>query len=193
MDSRARLAGIIAAGLAVVTIAVAVLYGTNGQDVHATPPAIWDKFQLTEGQPQVPDVEFEDAAGNRKTLADFKGRVVLLNLWATWCGPCVMELPDLARAQTELPQDKVLVLPIDMEKLPAEKVAAFLKEHNAGALPVYVDRQLSLMREFEAFALPLTILIDADGREIGRAAGPQPWHHEDSIAYLRALGEKPRS
>src|SRR4051812_38447803 len=142
MDSRTRLAGIIAAGLAVVTIAVAVLYGTNGQDVHASPPANWDKFQLTAGQPAVPDISFEDAAGATRSLADFKGRVVLLNLWATWCGPCVMELPDLARAQTQLPQDKVTVLAVDMEKLPAEKIAAFLKEHNATALPVYADRKL---------------------------------------------------
>ena len=193
MDSRTRLAGIIAAGLAVVTIAVGVLYGTNGQDVHASPPASWDKFQLAAARPPVPDIAFEDAAGASKSLADFKGRVVLLNLWATWCGPCVMELPDLAKAQMQLPQDKVTVVAVDMEKLSADKIAAFLKEHNASALTVYADRPLAMMRAFEVFSFPTTILIDADGHEIGRAAGPQPWADAESIAYLRALAGKPRT
>ena len=192
MGSRKRLAAIVAAGLAAVAVTVAVLYGTNGSDVHATPPAVLDKFELTAEQPQVPEISFDDAGGATVSLADFRGKVLLVNLWATWCTPCVAELPDIARADAQLPDDSISVLPINMEKIGAEKVAAFLQGHEAGSLPVYIDRDLKAMRGFEAFGLPLTVIIDAEGREVGRAVGPQKWDHPDVIAYLRALAGRPR-
>lgn len=182
---------LIAASLVAVTIAAAVLYGNSAGNVQLVPPPQLDKFKLTADRPSVPDVMFEDAKGASVSLASFKGRVVLLNLWATWCAPCVAELPDLARAQAALPSDKLLVLPIDMEKLEVAKIEAFLKEHEAGSLPVHADRTLAIMRGFEAFALPFTVLIDAEGREIGRASGPQDWDHPDVVAYLRGLAESP--
>jgi thiol-disulfide isomerase/thioredoxin len=192
MGSRKRLSVIVAAGLAAVALAVAVLYGTNGADVHATPPAVLDKFELTAERPQIASISFEDAKGAPVALADFRGKVLLVNLWATWCTPCVAELPDVARAEALLPKDKVAVLAINMEKIGADKVAAFLKGHEAAALPVYIDRELKVMRGFEAFGLPLTVVIDGEGREVGRAFGPQKWDHPDVIAYLRALAERPR-
>ncbi len=193
MKPRARLFATLAAGLAAVA-AAAVLYGIIGRDVHATarPPAVLDKLKLTDGRPAAPDIGFVDATGKPLKLADFHGRYVLVNLWATWCGPCINELPELARLQKELPQDRITVVPIDvLEKLDAEKLGAFLKMHHADGLPVYIDRDRATQRGFIANELPLTVLIDGEGREVGRAAGGQKWDDPASAAYLKAISAPP--
>jgi thiol-disulfide isomerase/thioredoxin len=193
MMPRARLFFGLAAGFA--AIIVAVLYGMNGFPVHATakPPAVLDKLKLVENKPAGSDISFTDASGRVLKLADFRGRYVLVNLWATWCGPCIAELPELAKLNAELPQDRATVVPIDLlEKLDAQKVGDFLSVHDAGALPVYIDRELSVMKGFGANELPLTILIDADGHEVARAAGAQKWDDPASVAYLKALSAPPK-
>ena len=142
MKPRTRLFATLAAGLATLALG-AVLYGIIGRDVHATaaPPAVLDKLKLTKGSPAAPDIGFVDATGKPLKLTDFHGRYVLVNLWATWCGPCINELPELARLQKDLPQDRITVVPIDvLEKLDAEKLGEFLKMHQADGLPVYIDR-----------------------------------------------------
>jgi thiol-disulfide isomerase/thioredoxin len=189
MNPRKRLAVILAAGLAALTLGLAVLYGTGTPAVHDAPPAVLDKFILAEQRMPAAEVEFFDAAGTSKTLEDFRGRVILLNLWATWCAPCIAELPDLAEAKEALAADAVMILPVDIERLEPEMVAEFLAEKGAGALPVYIDRTYSVMQGMEANAMPLTVLIDKEGNEIGRASGAQPWSHPDVISYLRFLAQ----
>jgi thiol-disulfide isomerase/thioredoxin len=135
-------------------------------------------------------VSWTDANGNRVRLADFRGRFVVLNLWATWCAPCITELPALARAQAALARDKVQVIAVDLENQAAVKVAEFLKAHGAGTLPVHIDKDLALMRAFRAYALPLTILYDKNGREFGRAEGPQKWDDPEAIGYLRDMADE---
>jgi thiol-disulfide isomerase/thioredoxin len=184
MIPRGRLSVGLAAGFA--AIIAAVLYGMNGFAVHATakPPAILDKLKLVQNKPAGSDISFTDASGRVLKLADFHGRYVLVNLWATWCGPCITELPELAKLNAELPQDRATVVPIDLlEKLDAQKV---------GALPVYIDHELSVMKGFGANELPLTILIDAEGHEVARAAGAQKWDDPASVAYLKALSAPPK-
>jgi thiol-disulfide isomerase/thioredoxin len=188
MKPRARLVLALSAGFAAILIA-AVLYGIPSVSVRATgqPPAVLDKLKLTQERPLVPAVSFVDAAGKTLRLADFHGRYVLVNLWATWCGPCIAELPALARLNALLPQERVTVLPIDLEQLDAAKVGDFLKQHGAGALPIYIDRELDATRAFVANEVPLTVLIDADGHELARAAGPQKWDDPASVAYFKAI------
>jgi len=189
MKPRTRLFTILAASFAAALVA-AVLYGMMDRDVHASdaPPAVLDKMKVTEGRPPAPEIGFFDAAGNPVKLADYRGRYVLINLWATWCGPCIEELPDLARLQSELPQDRITVVAVDvLERLDAEKLAEFLKMHGADGLPVYIDRDGATQRGFVANELPLTVLIDAEGREVARAAGGQKWAHRASVAYLKAI------
>jgi thiol-disulfide isomerase/thioredoxin len=194
MTLRARLAYILVASIAAVGIPW-LLYETRGRDVNASasPPAVLDKMQLTEGTPAAPAVTFYDAEGKALSLNDFRGRYVLVNLWATWCGPCINELPSLVRLQGELPQDKITVLPLDLEKHDAGKVLEFLERTKIEGLPIYIDRDFSAMRGFAANELPLTILIDAEGKEVARAAGEQKWDHADSVAFLKAISAPPAS
>ncbi len=157
--------------------------------VHAddAPPAALDRLKASDGRPLAPDVSFTDASGKTVKLDAFRGRVVVVNLWATWCGPCINELPALARLNAGLPQDKVTVVPIDLEKLDPSKVGDFLKAHGAGSLPTYSDSNFSVLSGFVANALPLTILIGKDGRELARADGPQKWDDPAVAAYLEKI------
>lgn len=192
--SRARLVYILVASIAAVGLPW-LLYEMRTRDVHASasPPAVLDKLELTEGAPAAPAVTFYDADGKAMSLNDFRGRYVLVNLWATWCGPCINELPSLVRLQAELPQDKIAVLPLDLEKHDAQKVVEFLERTKIEGLPIYIDRDFSAMRGFAANELPLTILIDSEGREVARAAGEQKWDDADSVAFLKAISAPPAS
>src|SRR6266700_6411975 len=193
MKPRTRSFMTLAGGLATVALA-AVLYGIIGRDVHATasPPPVLDKLKLTAGRPAAPDIGFVDAMGKPFKLADFHGRYMLVNLWATWCAPCINELPELARLQKELPQGRITVVPVDvLERLDAERLADFQKTHGADGLPVYIDHGGATQRGFSANELPLTVLIDADGHEVARAAGGQKWDDPASAAYLKAISAPP--
>ena len=187
MEPRTRIATIFTAGLAAIMLGVVVLYGMNGRAVHAGVPALLDQVKLSANRPPIPDVRFADAAGKPVALADFKGRAVVLNLWATWCAPCIAELPELAQAKARLPDDKVTVVAVDLERLGTEKVGDFLKEHDASGLAIYTDGELALMRAFKTESLPLTVLIDSDGHVAATASGPQKWGNPASVAYLKTL------
>jgi thiol-disulfide isomerase/thioredoxin len=131
-------------------------------------------------------------AGKKVTLADFAGRYVLVNLWATWCGPCINELPELAKLQESLPRDRFSVVPVDvLEKLDAPRLKEFLDMHSAGGLPVYIDADRQTQQGFVANELPLTVLIDSSGREVARAIGGQHWADPAAIAWMKNLVSPP--
>ena len=186
MKPRTRLFASLAAGATALVIA-AVLYGIYGLDASGSPPAVLDRLRPTAGEPQVADIHFADAEGHEVKLSDYRGRYVLINLWATWCGPCITELPAIEHLTAEVPKDRIAVLPVDMEKLDASKVKDFLKMHGLEGLPIYIDKDYSAMKGFVANELPLTVLIDDRGREIARAAGAQKWDDPASVAYLTKI------
>ena len=135
----------------------------------------------------VPAVAFADATGRLHMLSEFKGRYVLLNLWATWCAPCVRELPALARLQGQVPHGRLTVVPVNVGRGNAAETAAFLKAHKADVLPVYLDTNTAFLRAFRAYGLPLSVLIDPKGREIARAFGAVRWDAKESVAYFKSL------
>ncbi|MGY9105324.1 MAG: TlpA family protein disulfide reductase, partial [Alphaproteobacteria bacterium] len=144
--------------------------------------------EMTDPVPAAPEAVFFDAEGADTTLADFQGQFVVLNLWATWCAPCVAELPALARAQAALGDD-ALILPVDMEKKSVEEISAFLADNGAGTLPTYLDTDYALMQAFEAFTvgLPYTIFINASGQQVATASGPQEWDDPEAVEYIRQM------
>jgi thiol-disulfide isomerase/thioredoxin len=178
-----KLALIALAALAVV--GAVALYVIHSRATNAVPPTSLSAL-VFDAQPQaMPEVAFSDAAGARHTLAAYKGRYVLLNLWATWCGPCVNELPALAKLQARAPG--LAVVTVNTGRNNTADTAAFLKLHGAGSLPVYMDSNVAMIRAFGAAGLPLSVLIGPDGREIARATGPADWDNPEAIAYFKAL------
>jgi thiol-disulfide isomerase/thioredoxin len=170
----------------IAALALGVLYARGLLNVHQgmEPPASLAALKLEKMPKSAPDVAFTDAAGARHTLQSFRGRFVLLNLWATWCGPCVNELPALARLSVYAPGVRVIAVNMDRGQVDA---AAFLKEHQAKALPVYRDTEVSLMRNFVAVSLPLTVLIDPTGKVVARAEGPADWDTPEAVAYFKRI------
>ena len=133
----------------------------------------------------VPDLRFADGAGAPRSLADFRGRVILLNLWATWCVPCREEMPALDRLQAALggPEFEVLALSLDQAGVVA--VRKFYQEINLRALDIYVDQNGDALRKLGSVGVPLTILIDRDGRELWRVLGPREWDQPAEVDRIR--------
>jgi thiol-disulfide isomerase/thioredoxin len=176
---------VLAAAAAVVLIGVLVLYVMPSGPVHA--PQSLSALVPAKTPTPVPDVAFTDGAGKRHMLSEFKGRYVLLNMWATWCAPCVKELPALDHLQEAVGGSNFAVVPVNVGRSDALDTAKFLMTHGAGKLSVNVDTTLALMRVMHVYGLPVTVLIDPKGREIGRAEGPADWDNPDAIAYFNAL------
>ena len=196
MRTRALLLGAILWGAAFVIVG-AVLYAGHApkeQPVVAVPPAATttEVFAATSAPMLVPELRFVDGAGRPRTLADFRGKAVLLNLWATWCVPCRKEMPALDRLQARLggPGFEVVALSIDKKGLPV--VQAFYAELGLKALAIYVDDSGSAVRAVGALGIPTTLLIDAQGREIGRAVGAKEWDTAAVVAEIeQRIGRAP--
>jgi thiol-disulfide isomerase/thioredoxin len=135
----------------------------------------------------LPEIKFQDGEGKERTLADWRGKVVLLNLWATWCLPCRKEMPALDRLQKELGSDKFEVVALSVDRKGLEASKKFLDETKVERLALYVDPTARANTELRAVGLPVTLLIDSQGREIGRLLGPAEWDGEDAMRLIRAV------
>lgn len=134
----------------------------------------------------LPQALFIDATGRERTLADWKGKVVLLNLWATWCAPCRKEMPALDRLQAALGSDKFEVVAVSVDRAGTDGAKAFLEQINVRRLAVLADPTVRMANTLRAIGLPSTLLIDAEGREIGRLVGPAEWDAPEAMALVRA-------
>jgi thiol-disulfide isomerase/thioredoxin len=133
----------------------------------------------------LPNIAFEDGAGRNLTLADFRGKVVLLNVWATWCPPCRKEMPALDRLQQQLGGPVFQVVPLSIDQGGAFVVQSFYDETDFRALGVYVDASGQAPGKLGVVGLPTTLLIDSAGREIGRLTGPAEWDSPEAVAAIR--------
>lgn len=157
-------------------------HATSAQDLATGAMA---NFTVLAERKPVPRNSFVDADGNTLTLADFKGKVVLLNLWATWCAPCRREMPDLDALQRDLGGERFQVVALSSDRGGIDVVGPFFEEIGVSHLDKYNDKTMKLQRELRAFGLPTTLLIDAQGREIGRLVGPAEWGSEDALRLIR--------
>lgn len=134
---------------------------------------------------ELPEVSFTDGEGRAMTLSDFKGKVILLNIWATWCGPCRQEMPTLDSLEAKLggPDFEVVALSIDQGGIPVVK--EFYEELGLENLGIYVDDRMRAPPQLGVVGIPGTLLIDRQGREIGRKLGPEEWDSEEVIATIR--------
>jgi thiol-disulfide isomerase/thioredoxin len=149
-------------------------------------------FQVTMPAKRLIDVRFTDAEGALVTLKDKRGTVVLINFWATWCPPCVHEMPSLERLQTELGGDGFEVLAINEDR-EARVIGPFYDHFGLTQLRGYHDPYGRLSRQLKVTGLPTTILIDHRGNEVGRVVGAAEWDSPASIALMRYYLAQPIS
>src|SRR5262245_24159176 len=148
-------------------------------------------FVFRQAPEALPEIKFQDAEGRERTLADWRGKVVLLNLWATWCLPCRREMPSLDRLQAALGSDKFEVVALSVDRKGREASKKFLDETKVEKLGLYVDASARANSALRVVGLPATLLIDAEGREIGRLLGPAEWDSEDAKRLIRTVVSDP--
>lgn len=134
-----------------------------------------------------PLTEFTRADGSTGTLADFQGRYVVLNFWATWCAPCRAEMPTLANLQSEMQSDRFEVVTIATGRNAPHAMAKFFDEIGVDNLPLHTDPKSALARAMGVFGLPITVILDPEGREIARLLGDAHWDSESAKAIITAL------
>lgn len=141
-------------------------------------------FIMHETPRPVSVIQFEDAQGKRRTLADFHGKVVLLNVWATWCAPCRKEMPALDRLQTALGGANLELIALSIDRGGVGMVRKVFDKFGIWKLAIYVDSSGAAKHELNIVGLPTTLLIDRDGREIGRLIGPAEWDSREIIEFI---------
>ncbi len=147
-------------------------------------------FIFHEAPKPLENFEFQDQLGNTKSLSDWKGKLVLLNLWATWCGPCREEMPSLDNLKKFFAKEPFDVVAISMDRSGLSKPRKFYDEERLKHLDLYIDQTTKLMFKLKAVGLPATILIDKEGREIGRLAGPAQWDSDLAIDMIKKALKK---
>lgn len=168
----------LAAGMLLLIGAVGVMALAQGLPTQA-------------GQQEAPELRFTDAQGDEVAFADFRGRAVLLNIWATWCVPCREEMPALDRLQAKLggPDFQVVALSIDRGGI--EPVSDFYAEIGIENLDIYLDRSSAAMRALGVVGIPTTLLIDGEGRELQRWVGPAEWDSPEIVALIKGHLKSP--
>ncbi|MEM7398136.1 MAG: TlpA disulfide reductase family protein [Pseudomonadota bacterium] len=134
----------------------------------------------------LPEFAFEKPGGGEISSADLKGKVVLLNIWATWCVPCREEMPQLNALEAELGSDGFEVVALNIDKGGPDKAVKFLEETGATDLKAYYDPSGKLFAKFKAVGMPTTLLIDTEGKEMGRLVGPADWSSPEAKAIVEA-------
>ncbi|WP_404381394.1 TlpA disulfide reductase family protein [Caenispirillum salinarum] len=182
-------AGLLAAALVIMTITVQI---ARGQDPMAAEiDGIIVPFMVkVENPAPLPQEPFLTAEGEEVTLADFAGQVVVLNFWATWCAPCVKEMPDLDALAAATKDDPITVIALNEDRKPLEVAPAWLREQGLDHLDVYGDQRQGLARAFQIRGMPTTVLIGPEGEKLAYREGIAEWAHPDFIAALRKLAER---
>jgi len=144
-------------------------------------------FVFKEPPALLPEVQFVNADGKPVSLKDWRGKVVLLNLWATWCAPCRGEMPALDRLESALGSDKFEVVALAIDKSGLGGARKFLDETKAQKLKLYADPTARLGNEFKVVGMPTSILIDKEGHEVGRLIGPAEWDSPEAKRLIQSL------
>lgn len=141
---------------------------------------------VVQAQQSIGNLNFTDVQGNSQTVAAYRGRPVLLHLWATWCAPCVQEIPALVRVQTAYQPYGLVLLPISQD-FAAQSVIDFFQANGITNLPVLLDPESRMFASLGTRGLPISILIDRNGQEVRRFAGNTPWDSPQLRQLLNGL------
>ena len=171
-----------------IVAALVLTTSTLGAAAQAEEP---DKIRIGEFIPAAtpqpaPEISFTDSADNPVALVDLKGKFLLLNLWATWCEPCLKEMPSLERLQTRL-GPALTVVAVSEDRGGDKVVAPFIAEHRFDKLQVYLDPKSNVSHAFAVRGLPTTLVIDAEGMVLGKVEGAADWDSDKMLAVLSGL------
>jgi thiol-disulfide isomerase/thioredoxin len=171
---------------AAAAIVAALVIGVAADD--KAPPSFkgaLQSFKPTSPLKPAPEISFTDSDGMPSNLAAFRGKVVLLNYWATWCAPCIEEMPSLERLHARLGGADFTVIAVSVDRQGLEIVQPFLERIGLKQLPIYLDRSGASMRAFGIRGLPTTMIIDREGNEVGRLEGMADWQSPAAEALIR--------
>ena len=145
------------------------------------------KLTFHSAPQETTDVTFVHEDGSEISLADFKGKITLLNFWATWCAPCRVEMPGLSDLQAALGGEDFQVVTVATGRNPRPALERFFSEIDVDNLPLHVDPKQELARNMGVLGLPITVILDRDGAELARLQGDAEWNSESAQAILTAL------
>jgi thiol-disulfide isomerase/thioredoxin len=187
MGRSARFIAVLGPALALAVFALAGWSLLSAENGSGPPPLTgWmQNFVYAPSPTKGSAAQFIDQDGTSYTLEDFRGKVVLVNFWATWCGPCIRELPSLVRLHTALAGENFTVLALSQDRNGWAVITPFLAKQGFGDLPFFHDRRLAFSRDAKVLALPSTVLYGRDGATIGRLTGHAEWDSDEAIAVLR--------
>lgn len=173
---------VAASGLGLLLLTALPLWrlsGLSGDAGVAVPPQTatpgFERLQVIKPPRPVPAAGFQDGDGNPVSLDAFRGKVVVLNFWATWCTPCVKEMPALDQLQADMADSGVAVVALSSDRGGVATVQEFFKKQGLGHLKIYVDAKNEVGRGLTVRGLPTTVLIDARGQEVARLEGQAAW------------------
>lgn len=150
----------------------------NINSIHAS-DFIFDKKEGFSGS-------FDDENSIQHNLNNFTGKVLLINLWATWCEPCKEEMPSLDKLQGFFNSDEFLVVPINVDRGPKKNAINFFNEYNIKNIKSYFDDKSSIPREVRILGLPVTLLINKSGEEVARLIGPTDWTQQTILDVIKS-------
>lgn len=144
-------------------------------------------FEVFSPPIAAPKVSFQSPDGKKLGLEQWKGRVLVLNIWATWCGPCVREIPSLDRLSTKVRDAGIDVIAVSQDKGGSEKARSFFEKNYVERLSPYSDPQGTLSQSFGVRGMPTTLILDSQGRVVARLEGEAEWDSDPIVGSLRHL------
>lgn len=174
----------IAGGAIACIVAIAPWEASAAAGACSHPPATLGHFTRAESPDPAPKDSFTGEDGKQQTLADFRGSGLVVNFWATWCAPCVKEMPALDGLAKQLKSRDVVVLALSSDREGAPVVRRFFDRNGLVHLPVSIDGMSKLGHDLEVEGLPTTVFFDANGRQVGRVVGAADWDAPATVEFI---------
>jgi peroxiredoxin len=179
--------------LALMIVAVLVFYSLKGglSQKEQSPTAVVQdstnklKLEISKTPMQAPEFELKDPAGKQISLKQLRGKVVFLNFWATWCPPCIEEMPAIEKLHQELQKDELVILAVNFQE-GRERVKEFLAEHKL-TFTALLDRDGKVSELYQAWALPVSVIINKRGEIAARAMGSKDWYSAEARQFFKQL------